>query len=174
MELARPLPLQLESLDLNKALRELLELHEEQLTAQKIQVNQDLAPDLPPILGDSKRLHRCLGNFLSNALQAMPQGGELTIQTSRLEASLLPDPARPREDLTPVVQVRVRDTGVGIPADRFPKIFDPFYTTKEEGLGMGMAIAHRIIEDHKGTVDVESAVGAGTTFTLCFPVRTGL
>ncbi len=172
MELARPLPLQLEPLDLNKALRELLELHEEQLTAQKIQVNQDLAPDLPPILGDSKRLPRCLGNFLSNAIQAMPQGGELKIQTSHLEAALLPDPARPAEGLTPVVQVRVRDTGVGIPADRLPKIFDPFYTTKEKGLGMGMAIAHRIIEDHKGTVDVESAVGAGTTFTLCFPVHT--
>ncbi len=78
------------------------------------------------------------------------------------------------EGVTPAIQVRVSDTGVGIPADRLARIFDPFYTTKEKGLGMGMAIAHRIIEDHKGTVDVESALGAGTTFTLCFPVRTGL
>ncbi len=174
MELARSTALQLEPLDLNDLLRELLELHEEQLTAQKIQASRDFAPDLPLIMGDSKRLHRCLGNFLSNALQAMPQGGALKIQTAHLAAVHLPDPTRPGECATPAIQVRVSDTGVGILADRLPKIFDPFYTTKEKGLGMGMAIAHRIIEDHKGTVDVESAPGAGTTFTLRFPVRTGL
>ena len=166
MELARPTPLRLESLSLNDVLRELLELHDEQLTAQKVRPVLDFAPDLPRILGDSKRLHRCLGNLVTNALQAMPQGGTLTVQTSRVEATL-----RPGEGATPAIQVQVRDTGVGIPADRLSKIFDPFYTTKEKGLGMGMAIAHRIIEDHRGTVDVESTLNAGTTFTLCFPIQ---
>lgn len=174
MELARPSTLQLEPLDLNEVLTELLELFEEQLTAQKIQASRDLTPDLPPFMGDRKRLHRCLGNFLSNAIQAMPQGGELKMRTSRLEAALLPDPARSGERLAPAIQVRVSDNGVGIPADRLSRIFDPFYTTKEKGLGMGMAIAHRIIEDHKGSVDVESAVGVGTTFTIHFPVHNDL
>jgi signal transduction histidine kinase len=125
-------------------------------------------------MGDRKRLHRCFGNFFTNAVQAMPDGGKLRVASTRLETALLPAPPQREGGLTAAVQVRVSDSGVGIPAERLPKVFDPFYTTKEKGLGMGMAIAHRIIEDHQGTVDVESAVGTGTTFTVSFPVHTGL
>jgi two-component system, sporulation sensor kinase E len=68
------------------------------------------------------------------------------------------------------LRVIIRDTGQGIPPERLSRIFDPFYTTKEKGLGLGMAITHRIIEDHKGTIDVQSQVGLGTTFTIHLPV----
>jgi signal transduction histidine kinase len=74
---------------------------------------------------------------------------------------------------TPVgsaIRVVISDTGQGIPPDRLSRIFDPFYTTKEKGLGLGMAITHRIIEDHKGSIDVQSQVGLGTTFTIHLPV----
>jgi two-component system sensor histidine kinase AtoS len=67
--------------------------------------------------------------------------------------------------------VTVADTGQGIPAERLSRIFDPFFTTKEKGMGLGMAITHRIVEDHKGTIDVKSEVGVGTTFTVCFPLN---
>jgi signal transduction histidine kinase len=66
--------------------------------------------------------------------------------------------------------VTIADTGQGIPPDRLSRIFDPFYTTKEKGLGLGMAITHRIIDDHKGSIDVQSQVGLGTTFTIHLPV----
>jgi signal transduction histidine kinase len=67
--------------------------------------------------------------------------------------------------------VTVSDTGQGIPAERLSRIFDPFFTTKEKGMGLGMAITHRIVEDHKGTIDVKSEVGVGTTFIVCFPLN---
>jgi signal transduction histidine kinase len=66
--------------------------------------------------------------------------------------------------------VTITDTGQGIPADRLPRIFDPFFTTKEKGMGLGMAITHRIVEDHKGMIDVQSEVGLGTTFTVHLPM----
>jgi len=174
MELARPAPLQMEPLDMPELLKELLELQETQLAAQQIAVRRDFDADLPAVMGDKQRLRRCFGNFLTNAIQAMPEGGTLTLETSRLDAALFPGSVRPNTGPKAALQVRVRDTGGGISAERLPRIFDPFYTTKEKGLGMGMAIAHRVIEDHQGTIDVESEVGAGTVFTIRLPVREGL
>jgi signal transduction histidine kinase len=72
----------------------------------------------------------------------------------------------------PVIRVVITDTGQGIPSERLSRIFDPFYTTKEKGLGLGMAITHRILEDHKGSIDVQSQVGLGTTFTIHVPLAT--
>jgi two-component system sensor histidine kinase AtoS len=174
MELARPTVLQLEPLDLNELLGELIELFEAQMAGQKIAVCREFDPTLPPLMGDRKRLHRCFGNFTTNAIQAMPSGGELRLQTARVPAMLFPDSATSSDGPKPAIQVRFGDTGQGIPPERLPRIFDPFFTTKEKGLGMGMAIAHRVIEDHKGTVDVESAVGSGTTFVVYFPIHAGI
>jgi signal transduction histidine kinase len=70
----------------------------------------------------------------------------------------------------PMIRVTITDTGQGIPPERLSRIFDPFYTTKEKGLGLGMAITHRIVEDHKGTIDVQSQVGLGSTFIIHLPL----
>ena len=87
----------------------------------------------------------------------MPDGGEITIETSHLPA-------------TRSVRLLVRDNGSGIPPEILPRIFDPFFTTKPDGTGLGLSISHGIVHEHHGTVDVNSEVGNGTTFTLTFPL----
>jgi signal transduction histidine kinase len=120
-------------------------------------------------MADRKRIHRCFNNLLTNAIQAMPRGGDLTVRTW-----LGPDrtitSARSDGGPEPMIRVTITDTGQGIPPERLSRIFDPFYTTKEKGLGLGMAITHRIVEDHKGTIDVQSQVGLGTTFIIHLPL----
>ncbi|HWT79649.1 MAG TPA: ATP-binding protein, partial [Candidatus Methylomirabilis sp.] len=80
------------------------------------------------------------------------------------------DPSAGEAGVGTSIRVVISDTGQGIPPDRLSRIFDPFYTTKEKGLGLGMAITHRIVEDHKGSIDVQSQVGIGSTFTILLPV----
>jgi two-component system sensor histidine kinase AtoS len=96
-------------------------------------------------------------NLLTNARSAMAEGGEITIETSHLAAAR-------------TVRLAVRDTGSGIPPETLPKIFDPFFTTKAEGTGLGLSISHGIVHDHRGTLEVRSEVGKGSTFTLTFPL----
>jgi signal transduction histidine kinase len=170
MELARPVAIHLEPITIPEVLAQVLELFERQIEAQRIAIVQHIPPGLPFCMADRKRLHRCFGNLAANAVQAMPDGGTLTVTMEHIPAMLFtesrPAGAKPEE----AVRLVFADTGQGIPPDRLSRIFDPFYTTKEKGLGLGMAITHRIVEDHHGTIDVESEVGKGTTFTLHFPI----
>ena len=101
----------------------------------------------------------------------MPTGGDLTVRTGMVSAMVFPNSGLSDPQPEPALRVTVTDTGQGIPADRLSRIFDPFFTTKEKGMGLGMAITHRIVEDHKGTIDVKSEVGLGTTFTVYFPLN---
>jgi signal transduction histidine kinase len=170
MELARPATLHLEPANLNEVLSQVLELYENQATTQGVKIIREFDGDLLPCAADRKRLHRCFSNLIANAIQAMPNGGDLTVRTSLENATFLA-PQAGNTPAEPAVCVTIVDTGQGIPPERLSRIFDPFYTTKEKGLGLGMAITHRIIEDHKGTVDVQSQVGLGTTFITHLPVR---
>jgi signal transduction histidine kinase len=120
-----------------------------------VQIIEELAPHLPKIRVDKKEMERVFLNLALNALAAMPQGGNLTISTRVITES---------------VEIRVRDSGCGIPKKYQDRIFDPFFTIKEQGTGLGLSISHRIIEEHKGTMDVESKVGKGTTFTIRLPI----
>ena len=106
--------------------------------------------------GDRFALGRVFRNLLTNAIQATAAGGRVAIATARAGDQ---------------VQITVADTGSGIPADRLPKIFDDFVTTKRRGLGLGLAISKRIVEQLDGTISVASEVGRGTTFTMRFPAR---
>ena len=170
MELARPAALNLEPTNLNEVLTQALELYEEQAATQGVKVAREFDPDLPFCNADRKRLHRCISNLLANAIQAMAKGGDLAVHTSLV--SDVPAAASPSAGAPPdaMIRVTIADTGQGIQPDRLSSIFDPFYTTKEKGLGLGMAITHRIVEDHTGTIDVQSQVGLGTTFTIHLPV----
>ena len=158
--------------NLNEILTQAVELFETQASTQGVKIAHEFEQDLPFYMADRKRLHRCFSNLISNAIQAMPAGGDVIIRTRVVATMPLAGSEAPGSRPEPVIQVSVSDTGQGIPADRLSRIFDPFYTTKEKGMGLGMAITHRIVEDHKGSIDVKSEVGLGTTFTLHFPLET--
>jgi two-component system sporulation sensor kinase B len=106
--------------------------------------------------GDRFALGRVFRNLITNAIQATESGGRVSIATARAGDQVV---------------IRVTDTGSGIPADRLSRIFDDFVTTKRRGLGLGLAISKRIVEQLDGTITVESEVGRGTAFTLRFPAR---
>lgn len=112
--------------------------------------------DIQNCFVDKEQLKQAFINIIFNAVQAMPQGGRLTIKTQ----------CRGKD----YIKVLFKDTGMGIPESQLEKIFNPFYTTKVEGTGLGLPIVHRIIEEHEGRINVFSRVGEGTTFELSLPV----
>jgi hypothetical protein len=128
---------------------------------QHIRIIEELAPDLPPIRADVQHVQQALLNILLNAVQAMPEGGTLTVRAEQMDNTLLPRAERS-------VRLTVSDTGVGIPHENLKKIFSPFFTTKHRGTGLGLAITRSIIEKHHGTIAVESEAGRGSIFVLEF------
>jgi signal transduction histidine kinase len=170
MELARPAAMHREPVNLTELMTQVLELYEGQASGQSVKILREFEADLPFCMADRKRLHRCFGNIVSNAIQAMPTGGDLTVRTAQNSTMVFANSGLPEPRPEPAIQVTISDTGQGIPADRLSRIFDPFFTTKEKGMGLGMAITHRIIEDHKGTIDVQSQEGLGTTFIVHLPL----
>jgi two-component system NtrC family sensor kinase len=145
-------------LDLNGVVEDTLLLLEKQVSKEGITVRRSLAPDLPPMQGDPNALQQVVLNLLTNARDAMRDGGEIRIETGTVAS-------RPGW-----LRLVVADNGRGIPLDRLPKIFDPFYTTKAQGTGLGLSVSYGIVREHQGTIDVQSQPGKGTTFTLTFPV----
>jgi signal transduction histidine kinase len=143
-------------LDLNAIVDEALLLMQKPLAADNVRVHVSLDRTLPSLFGEANALHQVLMNLLTNAREAMATGGEIRIESGPAE--------RPGW-----IRLRVSDTGPGIPPDEISKIFDPFYTTKRTGTGLGLSVTYGIIQEHGGTVDVRSQVGVGTTFTLEFP-----
>jgi two-component system NtrC family sensor kinase len=135
---------------------ETLLLVEKTMVKGGVLVRRALAPDLPPIWGDASALQQVVMNLLTNARDAVKGDGEISIETSATPEA----PGR--------VRLVVRDTGPGIHPEVLPRIFDPFFTTKAEGTGLGLSISYGIVRDHRGTVDVQSRPGEGTTFVLTF------
>jgi PAS domain S-box-containing protein len=142
--------------DLNRVVEETLLLVEKMIATGGVVIRRALAPDLPPVWGDANALQQVVMNLLTNARDAVKGGGEISIETS----------ATP--EASGRVQLVVHDTGRGIPPEVLPKVFDPFFTTKAEGTGLGLSISYGIVRDHRGTVDVRSTPGEGTTFVLTF------
>jgi signal transduction histidine kinase len=146
--------LKLERVSLNRLADELLEFIAPQAARAKVKVLRHFSPAAPPVQADPERLRQCLLNLLLNALQAMPEGGDLEVSTE-------PAPGAGR--------LRVRDTGVGIPIENQEQIFNLYFSTKPGGTGLGLPMARKIIEEHGGTIAVQSAPGKGTTFTIEVP-----
>jgi two-component system NtrC family sensor kinase len=141
-------------------MQECLTFIENQATFQNIEFMKHFEPDLPMILVDPSQMQQVFLNMIINAAEAMEEGGELTIQT-KLD---------PTGDF---ISIEISDTGYGIPEEHFDKLFDPFFTTKEvgHGTGLGLAISYGIVKEHKGTINVESTLGKGTTFIIRLPIR---
>ncbi len=147
--------------EVNPLLERTLEMAHYQLTLHRIKLIPQLSPDLPPILADPYQMMQVFINLILNAAQAMPEGGNLWIQTMRANEKVI---------------IRVKDSGCGISRENLGKIFDPFFTTKEtgEGTGLGLSISYGIVQNHGGEIRVESEEGKGAEFTILFPVTEGI
>jgi signal transduction histidine kinase len=151
---ARPLSLTLRSGNVNKTIKEVLELLLPQINANKIELDLSLSEEAAMGLIDETSIRGSLMNILLNAIEAMPQGGRLSVTSER------------KNDM---LSLEIVDTGPGISEEDAKKIFEPFYTTKEQGLGLGMPYARKIIEQHGGTISVSSKVGEGTRIVITVP-----
>jgi signal transduction histidine kinase len=143
---------------LNQMLTETLNLIEKQLEQNKITVCCDFDPHLPQITGLPDQLRQVFLNLILNAVEAMPGGGQLTLKTDQ-------------DDAAGVVRAAVQDNGVGIAPADLEKIFEPFYTTRPDGSGLGLSISYNLIEKHQGSLIVSSMPQAGTTFTVTLPIQ---
>jgi two-component system, NtrC family, nitrogen regulation sensor histidine kinase GlnL len=169
LDLARPVQLRPRPLNLHQLLERVLVLYEEPARAAGLVVARRYDPSLPPILGDEDRLLQVFHNLVRNAVEAMSGGGKVTLAT---RVSLNPLYARMDAGAGPraMVEAQVADEGPGIPAPVRARIFDPFFTTRDRGLGLGLALCHRILEEHQGAIRVDSTEGRGTTVTCFLPV----
>ncbi len=169
LDLARPAPIRAVPLNLHQLLERVALLAEEGARERRITLVRRYDPSLPPIMGDEDRLVQVFHNLVRNAIEAMSEGGQITLLT---RVSL--DPLFGKVDLgsgqRTMVEAQVIDEGPGIPPEVRARMFDPFFTTKERGLGLGLAICHQILEQHRGALQVDSAAGRGTTFTCFLPI----
>lgn len=140
--------------DLSELLGNLLDFLAPELAAARIEVRRALASNLPGVRGDEAQLRAVFLNLLRNSREAMPAGGVVTARTRRVEGA---------------VEVELGDTGGGIPPGDLSRIFEPFYSTKERGTGLGLAFAQQVVREHGGVVRCESELGKGTTFTIRLP-----
>ncbi|AMV72704.1 PAS domain-containing sensor histidine kinase [Desulfuromonas carbonis] len=155
LEFAALPKLRLQNDAIGGVLADTLFLVEGQCRKAGISLQQSIPENLPSFPLDRDKLKQAFLNLLTNAIEAMPAGGVL-----RLSAALQDDQVR----------IAVADSGEGIPAERLPLIFEPFYTSKGAGTGLGLSISHNIVSEHGGRIEVESSPGGGTTFTLWFPL----
>ena len=141
---------------LNDVVHETLALAEIQLNKRSIKITTELGGDVAPVTGDPIKLQQVLMNLLLNARDAMPTGGELRIETTQNNGASV---------------LRVSDTGTGIKESDLEKVYDPFFTTKGvgKGTGLGLSVSYGIIQEHRGTIAVESDPDTGTTFRITLP-----
>jgi len=149
--------LQPQESSVNQIVERTLLLLKKDLSSSHIEVKRDLAQDVTPVSCDSNRIRELLLNIAVNAIQAMEGGGALTIRTELVEDGAF-------------VRISICDTGKGIPESVHNRVFDPFFTTKERGTGIGLMIARRIVDQHRGRIDFESIPGKGTSFFIDLPV----
>jgi signal transduction histidine kinase len=154
LTLSRPFQLNLKESSLQDLLKNLAALFNEEASSLGITLQAKILSDLPPIKMDSERLTQAFINIMKNGMQAMGKGGTLGIETKSSKEG---------------VEVIISDSGSGIPADQMEKIFNYYYTTNEKGVGLGLPIAHRIIEAHGGQLKIESRAGSGTKVIVRLP-----
>ena len=161
LNFSKPKEANMKKANINNTIRKSLKLMQNTLDISNIYTKLSLSSDVPPVLIDDNHIQQVLVNLILNAVQAMPSGGKLFIET------------RFSTDEN-TVRIVVSDTGTGIPKEFLPFIFDPFFSTKGVGgTGLGMWVSYEIVKNHKGNIKAVSSVGVGTTFTIELPVYTG-
>jgi two-component system, NtrC family, nitrogen regulation sensor histidine kinase GlnL len=167
LDLARPAKLELAAVNIHEVLEDVLLLETHTADALRISVKKRFDPSLPPIRGDRAQLTQVFLNLIKNAFQAMHQGGILTVAT-RLETDF--HIRGQGTDRSRWIWVDIEDEGIGIKEEDLPHIFSPFFTTKNHGTGLGLAVCYRIVREHGGLIRVESSAGKGTTFRISLVV----
>ncbi len=152
---ARPYSPDLKPRPINSVIEKAMAVIEADSLSDRIHVQMELHPHLPPVPMDQEQIHQVILNIALNAIEAMPDGGTLTIRTSRIGS-----------DTGDAVGISIRDTGHGIRRETIKQIFTPFFTTKERGVGLGLAVCQRIIRNHGGKIRVKSIPGQGTIFYI--------
>jgi len=157
---ARPKPPIRRKVDINEVVQEALS---RATVPENVEVVTQLDESLPIVLADPDQLTQVFGNIILIAIQAMPDGGQLIVKTSEVSGK------PPRSEKW--VAVSIADTGVGISEENLKKLFQPLFTTRAKGIGLGLALVKTLVEGHGGTIEVESEVGKGSTFTVSLPLR---
>jgi signal transduction histidine kinase len=157
---ARPVPLQRAPVAIGDVIARTVALTRAYAAQHGVELTVAIAADLPLVNGDAELLHQALVNVLLNGMHATSPGGSITVQAETTGAGGAPA----------MVAITIHDTGQGIAPTDLPQIFDPFYTTRADGTGLGLSIVQQIIQEHGGTIAVQSQVARGTSFILQLPV----
>jgi signal transduction histidine kinase len=163
LDFARIKSVDREAVSVSEIVQRVLERY---LVPPSVTLSLDLSPYLPKIYADPRHVEQVLGNLVLNACQAMKDGGQLSVisRQASVVSDQLPIP-------NPQLLIIVRDTGVGISPENMSKLFEPLFTTKTKGIGLGLSISRKLIEANGGRIEVESEAGKGSTFTLWVPVN---
>jgi signal transduction histidine kinase len=156
LDFARPRPPKYKSVDVDSLLSSVIQLVTHGIGRGAVELRKETAPSLPPVEGDPEMLKQLLLNLVINAIQAMPDGGEVVVSAGLREGKML---------------ISVQDEGKGIAPENRDKIFDPFFTTKDGGTGLGLSVAHQIVEQHGGILRAEANPDRGMTFSALLPLR---
>ena len=165
LDMARARPLQREPESINEIVEHSILLAEADIRSYNVQVEREFAPDLPLIYVDRARLLQAFLNTIRNGAQAMTDGGTLRVATRLAEVK------NDGGETIETVEIEIGDSGCGIPQRVIKQVFDPFFSTKVSGSGLGLPVTRRIIEDHGGKIDVRSREGEGTTFVFSLPAE---
>jgi len=168
-----PARFQLDPIDIREVVEESLDILKDQIKAHKVKIIRDFASHLPLLKADKYKLGGVFSNLITNACDAMPEGGQLKI-TTRLSQPRTEALREAVDEARKTVEIEFSDTGEGISEENMIRIFDPFFTTKDtnKGTGLGLSICYGIIKEHGGFIDVKSEKGKGTTFIVTLPVGT--
>jgi two-component system NtrC family sensor kinase len=163
LSFARPSRPNVAEENINQVVDGIARILETEAKEKGVEIVRDFAGELPKVWIDREQMKQVFMNLILNAIQAMKEGGLIYVLTRPNSKNEAGDPGQ-------FVQVEIRDNGVGIPEENLDHIFDPFFTSKDEGSGLGLSISHQIVQEHGGYVTVESNIGTGTSFFINLPV----
>ncbi|MBN2324785.1 MAG: HAMP domain-containing protein [Spirochaetes bacterium] len=156
LRLTRPDAFTFETEDVNGIIRESVSVLEPEIVKNNITLSLKLDDTVPPVRADKEKLNQMFSNLIINAVEAMPRGGDIEVSSGKLDGKM--------------VKVEILDTGIGIPKEDRNKIFNPYYTTKKQGFGLGLSLIHNIVINHMGKINVYSEKGKGARFEILLPV----
>lgn len=151
----RPMDIAPRDVDINALVSDLMDFLSGEIEKGRVRLKLSLSEEVPRLSLDPRYMKQAILNIVQNAIAAMPDGGELTVRTERRDDEIL---------------LSVTDTGVGIPEENLPKIFEPYFTTRDSGTGLGLTLTFKIVKEHGGDITVVSKPGQGSTFTINLPV----